>query len=879
MLKHKPDSRNIRRSLMLLFSIFILIGLVGSVGGAFYTTYYAGDYNIVNGKRLSENDLSSVTSVDDEYFTVGTVGTGTSVTTHNPSTYASLGSTSLVSGSVANVTSNDDLSMDFRSYPSGIRTEDHVDNDMSDVDSDPDKGTHSNFSAQQAGPDSIYDTLLEENAGSASNTTLINAESFEGIWPPTGWTEIGDWNNESDQAYDGTYSADFDGSFLTSSGDLDTSDLNCSDANAIYVDFWYRDDDLDSDDFLLRYYDGSSWDIISDLGATTQEDQWLHYQEKVTDSQYFVSTFKVRWSGVSVWTGESAWVDCVTTRKEVGPVNYELDLEVQWTAVDFNESNEFLCIYGGTMGAEDIRVDVWDGTSWQNLITDLTSGWNNVSVSSYLYSSTFAIRFKGSTEANDTTQDTWNIDATIFRKWADQYVAEVEFAGSSDTYSWRQLNWTIVSAWTIDSVDVTAQLYNYTLENYSTSGNGYIAYKSSSEPSTAETKYQSIISNPEDFRDNTGGWKIRIAGAKSTDTEFDLKIDLIEFRPTYNGHMVSTEFFFSSMTSNVPTHLNFTIVSQSNVSNVHVTIRIWNYSSLTYPVSGEGSLAYTALGSNETKALNISTDPQFYTSNGNAKIEITGVLATPTPFQLELNQVQLLYGHEGQDSLANPFDWFLTLLYVSPLVFVPLFLIVLKLKRKKTGESYTGRMTGTFSEAFGMTHKQMTGKKMLLEIDPTSDFHQALSSFVSEARNSKELLFILTNRNSTLHSTFSSDANTKFLLLTSKTSSPQQISKKETLLPATDLSVLLDAFARTQKAESKKTVSVLFDNLSDVILRCGFEKTYKFTRFLLETISSPKTTALFLFNPTAHEPVVSSSVRGLFQIHLAFTKRGPSTRT
>ena len=42
----------------------------------------------------------------------------------------------------------------------------YVDNNTSDMDSIPDKGTHSNFPAQQTAPNSIYDTLTEENTGS-----------------------------------------------------------------------------------------------------------------------------------------------------------------------------------------------------------------------------------------------------------------------------------------------------------------------------------------------------------------------------------------------------------------------------------------------------------------------------------------------------------------------------------------------------------------------------------------------------------------------------------------------------------------------------------------------------------------------------------------
>ncbi len=97
--------------------------------------------------------------------------------------------------------------------------------------------------------------------------------------------------------------------------------------------------------------------------------------------------------------------------------NYELDLEVQWTNIDYHEQNEELCIYAGTTGSENIKVDVWTGSEWVNLFTDLNSGWNNVTVTSYHTSSTFTIRFKGGTESTDATQDYWTIDTTLLHTW------------------------------------------------------------------------------------------------------------------------------------------------------------------------------------------------------------------------------------------------------------------------------------------------------------------------------------------------------------------------------------------------------------------------------------------------------------------------------
>jgi hypothetical protein len=70
-----------------------------------------------------------------------------------------------------------------------------------------------------------------------------------------------------------------------------------------------------------------------------------------------------------------------------------------------------------TTANEPLSVDVWNGLSWQNVIANLNAGWNNVTVSAYLTSSTFTIRFKGASETADTTQDNWEIDATLLHVW------------------------------------------------------------------------------------------------------------------------------------------------------------------------------------------------------------------------------------------------------------------------------------------------------------------------------------------------------------------------------------------------------------------------------------------------------------------------------
>lgn len=223
---------------------------------------------------------------------------------------------------------------------------------------------------------------------------------------------------------------------------------------------------------------------------------------------------------------------------EAGSDNYELDLEEQWTAAGYGEADEYLCIYTGPLSPENpeenLNVDVWNGSTWTTLMT-LSSvdsnAWKNASVSSYLTSSTFTIRFKGINETDDTVQNSWNIDATLLHAWHDEYTAEVEFMGSSNTEDWSRLDWTVNNAWTVSSVNVTLQLYNYAVGSYLTSGNGYIAYTSSSTPNTDENESQTINVDSTDFSNATGHWKVKVKGVKAGSTQFDFKADWVEFKP------------------------------------------------------------------------------------------------------------------------------------------------------------------------------------------------------------------------------------------------------------------------------------------------------------------------------------------------------------
>jgi len=161
------------------------------------------------------------------------------------------------------------------------------------------------------------------------NSSLVDDESFEGSWPPSGWTAENQWNQENDQVHDGLWSADFDGSNQGGgqAGNLVTPAMDCSDTaniTAIYVSFYGRADGADNGDYYLDYYDGGGWDQIIRLD-NFGVGSFAQYTDKITDSQYFVSDFQIRWRVVELKNGENVYVDLVDVTLETNESGYVAD--------------------------------------------------------------------------------------------------------------------------------------------------------------------------------------------------------------------------------------------------------------------------------------------------------------------------------------------------------------------------------------------------------------------------------------------------------------------------------------------------------------------------------------------------------------------------
>jgi len=276
--------------------------------------------------------------------------------------------------------------------------------------------------------DDSFERFMESTGGS-SNLTLINVESFEGSWTPVGWSGTNLWEQESNYAYDGTYSADFDGATGGMSGYLTSPIIDCSDADAIYVEFWWQDRALADDDFELEYYNGITWNNYQDLNQLNENNGWHHYTENLTDNQYFVSNFQIRWWANSVDNGRTACVDLVTIKKSAVNPTYSLDICAPFTIdlstylLEYIQTIEIQLRYRADDTAENwyIQAYNWTASAYSDICFNATSGhtpttgWDYYAVNltdtwqSYVHSSG-AINVRFVDQSIDSEQTTVDID-------------------------------------------------------------------------------------------------------------------------------------------------------------------------------------------------------------------------------------------------------------------------------------------------------------------------------------------------------------------------------------------------------------------------------------------------------------------------------------
>ncbi|UCH31819.1 MAG: hypothetical protein JSV05_10125 [Candidatus Bathyarchaeota archaeon] len=523
--------------------------------------------------------------------------------------------------------------------------------------------------------------------------------------------------------------------------------------------------------------------------------------------------------------------------------NYELDLEIQWTNVTYEATNAELAI----LAEEGTNTHSLNASGGYMIVGNGSPNWASPSgtISFWVY-----------------------LDTVGNRPWGQHTDMELRFYGGNLILDWGAgtdliSNTSFIAGkWYFIAVvwnENTNELWLYvgdqdsppTLDAYSNSWYSFVS---------------SLIVTENNFMASRGGLNPTLG--RGDDLRYwGIDRNLTELQKDYRTELNGSE---ANLISYFKLNGNFEDVGPSSNNSTSVGTCTFSLNTPFDQASTEelkidiwtGSSWQALFTGLETGWNNISISS--YLNSSIITIRLKGAIETTDDFQdVWKIDTTLLYiwAHEPTFNWTN----YIFFAFLALGILIPVTLVLKQRNKIKTPSS----ASQTFVEKFGMNNQDLVGKKILLEVDPTSGFYRTLIDFASKSISDNTSLHIFTRKNSLLHTKFS-DEKVQLFLMSPKISSLKHLDKKEVLVPMRDLSVLLYVITKTTKKGIKKPRIMIFDNLSDTILMCGFEKTYKFLRFLLESMS-PKVSALFVFNPTAHGAAVSSSIRGLFQHRLAPT--------
>lgn len=156
-----------------------------------------------------------------------------------------------------------------------------------------------------------------------------------------------------------------------------------------------------------------------------------------------------------------------------------------------------------------------------------------------------------------------------------------------------------------------------------------------------------------------------------------------------------------------------------------------------------------------------------------------------------------------------------------------------------------------FSKQLGLEHGDLCGRRFLLEFDPSAPYERLIRDFALEYVAHNGTVTILTRRGSTVWEAL------------------EDIEEVELVDVTPDLT--LSHFSEKSR---EKSLSLVYDSLTDLVFSAGAEATYKFAQNATQLLAGPQITTVFLFNSGAHDQKDANSLRGLFSNQITYGKQG-----
>jgi hypothetical protein len=468
---------------------------------------------------------------------------------------------------------------------------DYVSNYNSSVDSVADQGTHSNFTAQQQGPDNILDTLTEQNVGT----------QIQDYFPDTYSTQAGaslvsgglsnlnkdDYSDMSFQSYASAYSPTL---YSTIAYDNSNSTFT-NGANSLS---WKHTTGTGNDRILLVSVDtfnynaapstvnsvsyGSTPLTASFTAAYSSNPQVRCYVFYLVNPSSGTNTITVNFASSTAAVGGSTTYYNVNQASPILASN-TANGSGSSQSVTLSASGTYSKLLYGSIAAQiSSSYTLSDAAQQTNRWSD--SGSYKHGNTNYYYDG------KGSDNSvtsgsvglswTSTHSVNWVGIAILLQptRLPTQETCQIILSGSSDLLNWNSLIWAIDASSTT-SVGFTLQLFNYNSGQYATSGDGYLT----GTLGTANyTEQQTITVNPGNFRDNIGRWQLYLTTTASASSPFIINLDLARYRTGSAIYAASLEEQWINLNSTVLLHPALCIDTGAMGSN-NLAVDAWYHGS------------------------------------------------------------------------------------------------------------------------------------------------------------------------------------------------------------------------------------------------------------------------------------------------------------
>jgi hypothetical protein len=293
---------------------------------------------------------------------------------------------------------------------------DYVDNNSSNVDSNANIGTSSNFTTEKY-TDNINDTLTE--AAVANSTQVVTQ-----LWVNGNTSTYGAWTEAGTQPYlnaiDDPTNIISTATGSAAEGYFNFTDLSTTAVSVSAISLCVYGKSADG--YIVTIYNSTGGS--QDFTHNPLSSDYAWYNDSILPTLPTASEvngayikFVYEYSGGKATTTLDAALLSVTYNY----TSYQLAIEEQWTNANYTRTNRELDIFmGASSNGETIGLQWWNTTSstWLTINSSLVANaWNNITVTSYLIAATFTIRFYDGTQTVDTVQSNWQKDCALLRTW------------------------------------------------------------------------------------------------------------------------------------------------------------------------------------------------------------------------------------------------------------------------------------------------------------------------------------------------------------------------------------------------------------------------------------------------------------------------------